>query len=226
MIDILFLIKGSSLLFIICYSWALRLCTEVLDIKKTLWGTKIWFWIFYSLSEPALSLYTFGLNLNPRHMPAITNDSAIYFVEIGKLSPFEKPKCTTWFTDMFQSFLLYSFFPLCFWNRLNLQSLWLPLGAWRQRSEHTAAHAWVHLHGCQYVYAVVKSVLPSRTTCYCSCKCDLIDFFPSIFPDILKVSETMEKRKEKNFQWRNIIVFSKPHVTFQMSVLYDIVLKE
>lgn len=35
-----------------------------------------------------------------------------------------------------------------------------------------------------------------------------------------------KKKKEKTFQWRNIIVFSKPHVGFEMYVLYSIVLKE
>ena len=178
------------------------ICTEVLDIKKKknpLGNQNLILNILQPLSRHCLCTLLVSIKTPTTCLLLIM--TAIYFCWNWKPSgPFEKPKCISHgLQTCFKAFFSFIAFFLCvFWNRLNLQSLWLPSGAWRQRSEHTQLHTrvseftWIPVCIC-----CGQIVLPSRTTCYCSCKCDLTDFFPSIFPWHFKSQWNYGKKKKE-----------------------------
>lgn len=108
----------------------------------------------------------------------------------------------TWFTDMFQSFLLlYSFFSFF---EIDLIFKVYDCRRWVPEDRDLSIHSCTRVSVCAFTWIPVciccgQIILPSETACYCSCECNLTDFFfLEFFLDILRVSETMEK--EKNFQ--------------------------
>lgn len=129
-----------------------------------------------------LSLCTLLVSIKTTATCLLLIMTAIYFCWNWKASVlFEKPKCISHgLQTCFKAFFSFTvfFFLFVFWNRLNLQSVWLPSGAWRQRSEHTQKYTRV----CTFTFIPIficcgQIVLPSEVTCYCSCECNLTDFF-------------------------------------------------